>query len=56
MSPVPREPVNTIVERTGKKLRTVIFDGSSPSPDVSRTEYHQIMVEPEAVSMDVSEP
>ena len=33
MSPVPREPVNTIVERTGKKL----FDGGSPSPDVSRT-------------------
>ena len=37
MSPVPRDPVNTIVERTGKKLRAVIFDGGSPSPDVSRT-------------------
>ena len=37
MSPVPRERVNTIVERTGKKLRAVIFDGGSPSPDVSRT-------------------
>ena len=37
MSPVPREPVNTIVESTGKKLRAVIFDGGSPSPDVSRT-------------------
>ena len=37
MSPVPREPVNTIVECTGKKLRAVIFDGGSPSPDVSRT-------------------
>ena len=37
MSPVPCEPVNTIVERTGKKLRAVIFDGGSPSPDVSRT-------------------
>ena len=37
MSPVPREPVNTIVERTGKNLRAVIFDGGSPSPDVSRT-------------------
>ena len=37
MSPVPREPVDTIVERTGKKLRAVIFDGGSPSPDVSRT-------------------
>ena len=37
MSPVPREAVNTIVERTGKKLRVVIFDGGSPSPDVSRT-------------------
>ena len=36
MSPVPPEPVNTIVERTGKKLRAVIFDGGSPSPDVSR--------------------
>ena len=37
MSPVPHEPVNTIVERTGKKLRTVIFDGGSPSLDISRT-------------------
>ena len=37
MSPVPREPVDTIVERTGKKLRAVLFDGGSPSPDVSRT-------------------
>ena len=37
MSPVPREPVNTIVERTGKKLRAVIFDGGSLSPDASRT-------------------
>ena len=37
MSPVPRDPVTTIVERTGKKLRAVIFDGGSPSPDVSRT-------------------
>ena len=26
MSPVPRDPVTTIVERTGKKLRAVIFD------------------------------
>ena len=32
MSPVPREPVNTIVERTGKKLRAVLFDGGSPGP------------------------
>ena len=37
MSPVPRDPVTTIVERTGKKLPAVIFDGGSPSPDVSRT-------------------
>ena len=37
MSPVPCEAVTTIVERTGKKLRAVIFDGGSPSPDVSRT-------------------
>ena len=37
MSPVPREPVTTIVERTGKKLRAVTFDGGSPSPDVSCT-------------------
>ena len=37
MSPVPCEPLNTIVERAGKKLRAVIFDGDSPSPDVSRT-------------------
>ena len=37
MSPVSREPVNTIVEGTGKKLRAVIFDGGSPSPDVSHT-------------------
>ena len=36
MSPVPREPVDTIVERTGKKLRAVLFDDGSPSPDVSR--------------------
>ena len=37
MSPVPREPVTTIVGRTGKKMRSVIFDGGSLSPDVSRT-------------------
>ena len=37
MSPVPREPVDTIVECTGKKLRAVLFDGGSPSPDVART-------------------
>ena len=37
MSPVPREPVDTIVERIGKKLRAILFDGGSPSPDVSRT-------------------
>ena len=37
MSSVPCESVNTIVERTGKKIRAVIFDGGSPSPDVSRT-------------------
>ena len=37
MSPVPCEPVDTIVERTGKKLRAVLFDGGSPSLDVSRT-------------------
>ena len=36
MSPVPREPMTTIVELTGKKLRAVMFDGGSPSPDVSR--------------------
>ena len=35
MSRVPRKPVDTIVESTGKKLRAVIFDGGSPSPDVS---------------------
>ena len=34
---MPREPVDTIVESTGKKLRAVLFDGGSPSPDVSRT-------------------
>ena len=37
MSPVPREPVDTIVERTGKKLHAVLFDGGSPSSDASRT-------------------
>ena len=37
MSPVPRESVDTIVERTGKKLRVVLFDGGSPSLTVSRT-------------------
>ena len=36
-SPVPREPADTIVERTGKKLRAALFDGGSPSPDISRT-------------------
>ena len=45
LSPVPREPADTIVERTGKKLRAVLFNGGSPSPDVSRTEYHQTMEE-----------
>ena len=39
MSPVPRKPVDTIVERTGKKLRAVLFDGGSLSPDVFRTVY-----------------
>ena len=29
--------MTTIIERTGKKLRAVIFDGGSPSPDVPRT-------------------
>ena len=33
--------MTTIVERTGKKLRAVIFDGGSPSPDVSRTVHIQ---------------
>ena len=37
MSPVPRESADTIVECTGKKLRAVLFDRGSPSPDVSRT-------------------
>ena len=55
MSPVPREPVTTIVERTGKKLRAVIFDGGSPSPDVSRTVHiPQIMEEATEVSEAVS--
>ena len=36
-NPMSSVPLNTIVERTGKKLRAVIFDGGSPSPDVSRT-------------------
>ena len=34
---LPREPADTIVERTDKKLRALIFDVGSPSPDVSRT-------------------
>ena len=37
MSPVPHHPEETIVARTGKQLRAVIFDGGSPSPDVFRT-------------------
>ena len=53
MSPVPREPVTTIVERTGKKLRAVIFDDGSPSPHTSR-EYQQIMEEATEVSEAVS--
>ena len=36
-NPMSSVPLNTIVERTGKKLHAVIFDGGSPSPDVSRT-------------------
>ena len=56
MSPVPRDPVTTIVERTGKKLRAVIFDGGSPSPDISRTVHipQQIMEEATEVSEAVS--
>ena len=56
MSPVPREPVTTIVNRTGKKLRAVIFDGGSPSPDISRTVHipQQIMEEATEVSEAVS--
>ena len=48
MSPVPGEPVNTIVERTGKKLRAVPFDGGSPGPDVSRTVHinHRYITKP----------
>ena len=37
MSPVPHEPADNIVKRTSKKLRAVLFDRGSPSPDVSRT-------------------
>ena len=37
MSPVPRDPADTIVERTGKQLRAVLFDGGSPSSYISRT-------------------
>ena len=37
MSTVPREPADTIVERTGKQLRPVLFDGGSPTSDVFRT-------------------
>ena len=36
MSPVPRRPEDTIVARSGKQLRPVLFDGGSPSPNVSR--------------------
>ena len=35
MNPVPRHPEDTIVDRTGKQLRAVLFNGGSPSPDVS---------------------
>ena len=37
MSLVPRHPEETIVARTGKQLRAVLFNGGSPSRDVSRT-------------------
>ena len=48
MNHVPRESVDTIVERTGKKLRAVLFDGDSPSPDVSRTVHvnHRYITKP----------
>ena len=34
---MPRYPEETIVARTGKQLCAELFDGGSPSPDVSRT-------------------
>ena len=48
MSPVPRKPADTIVERTGKQLRAVLFVGGSPSPDISRTVYiaHENITKP----------
>ena len=39
MSPVPLHPDDTIVERTGKQLGAVSFNGGSPSPDVFRTRH-----------------
>ena len=39
MSPVPLHPDDTIVERTGKQLRAVLFDGGSPIPDDSLTRH-----------------
>ena len=39
VSPVPHHSEKTIVARTGKQLRAVLFDGGSPSPDISRTVY-----------------
>ena len=39
MSPVLCDPKDTIVERAGKQLRAVLFDGGSPSPDIPRTRH-----------------
>ena len=44
MSPVPREPVDTIVERTGKKLRWWIAQSRRFSHSLYRSqEYYQTM-------------
>ena len=39
MGPVPRDPEDNILERTGKQLRAVLFDGGSPIPDDSLTRH-----------------
>ena len=37
MNPLPRQPEETIVTRTGKQLHPVLLDRVFPSPDVTRT-------------------
>ena len=54
MSPVPREPVNTIVELTGKKLRAVTQSRCLSQSSYTSREYQQIMEKAKAVFKAIS--